>query len=124
MYLASLVKGGAMFFYGYHRKAIVRTPTGILRDLVDYEKGAINRGMTFIAFCTTTVEELGEWKYLVCGMDYSDLMAECNRLWRIKVGHLKRGRWTIMKLDRSEFTVTIYTGMRTKEVQETQLTFG
>jgi len=113
-----------MFYYGQYREGLMRNSKGVETLLLNYEAGAIERGMVFIAYSQADLSELCGWKYFICGSELDSLLNECNRFWMNHVGFVPRGRWEINRLDRRNFIVNDYSGLRTRELNGNQLTFG
>ena len=113
-----------MFYYGQYKDGLMRNSKGVKTLLLNYEAGAIERGMVFIAFSLADITDLCGWKYFICGSELESLLDECNRFWMNHVGFVPRGRWEINRLDRKNFTVTDCSALRVRELNGNQLTFG
>lgn len=113
-----------MFYYGQYKNRIMRNSKGKETLLLNYEAGAINRGMNYIAFSLATLNELCGWRYFICGSELDSLLDECNIFWINRIGFIPRGRWEILRLDRRKFLVNDLNGLRYKELSGNQLTFG
>lgn len=113
-----------MFYYGQYKDGLMQNSKGVRTLLLNYEAGAIERGMSFIAFSLADLNELCGWRYFICGSELYTLLDECNRFWMSQVGFVPRGRWEINRLDRRNFTVNDCSGLRMRELNGNQLTFG
>ena len=111
-----------MFYYGYYRDDRMKTRKGIEAALSDFEAGAIERGMSLIAFSQIDFPHLMGWRYFVCGNDVELLICECNRYWHHLSGGC-RGSWEMFRLDRKDFLVRDTSGKK-KDLMGSQLTFS
>jgi hypothetical protein len=113
-----------MFYYGQYKDGLMKNSKGVQTILLNYEAGAIERGMVFIAFSLADLDELCGWRYFICGSELYTLLDECNRFWMNHVGFVPRGRWEINRLDRKNFIMCDTSGLRVREINGDQLTFG
>jgi len=111
-----------MFFYGQFKDGMMRNSKGVQTLLAEYERGALDRGMCFIAFSLVDLYELHGWRYLICGSELEDLQMECQRFWNSQTDGIRRGKWDIMRLDRQPFTVSDRDSYKPKEFTGCSLT--
>lgn len=103
-----------LFYYGLYQADQFKSKTGEISPLSDYELGAIDRGMEFIALHRPRHEEtLDGWCYLICGESAESLMDECRRFWgcmsRERFGDVAYRRdWLLRRLDRADFSMIDY----------------
>ena len=55
-----------MFYYGQYKDGLMQNSKGVRTLLLNYEAGAIERGMVFIAFSLADLDELCGWRYFIC----------------------------------------------------------
>lgn len=110
-----------MFYYGLYKDECMKNSKGKIILLSDYERGAIERGMEFIAFSRSDIPTLEGWRHLICGCDLEVLKDECRRSWRMKYGCT--GIWEVMRLDREDFVIINYASNPPKPINGNQLTF-
>ena len=113
-----------MFYYGQYKSDRVRNSRGIESCLSNYEKGAIERGMCFIAFSQTDLYELMGWRHFICGSEIESLQMECQRFWNNQTRCILRGKWEIRRLDHAQFMVSDMDAYRPREIISESLIFG